>query len=143
MNFANWEITELLPNQNPYLKEVGESMYYCWVKRATGGKTIDTECSLRFYFTGEILRDAWTWEDIRLYLQDKGFVLEVLYVDDFLKSLKKAHDPDKEYLDWHYRYRETKNMDNFHSSSNTYSTYEEAREVGVLEVLSLIKQNTK
>lgn len=69
-NHANWELTQLLPEINPYQQDNGETMYFSWID-FEGKLAIDSHSSIRFYTNGKILRDAWSWESIRLYLESK------------------------------------------------------------------------
>ena len=94
-NFADWEITQLLP-KNPYL---------------------------------EYDSTSWTWEDIRLYLAEKGYIINVI--------------SDNNGIFFQYYYIEkTKIGDmikiNIERSSNDYSTYEKARKECIIQCLNLI-----
>lgn len=65
-NFANWELTQLLPKTNPNHTE------YSWYNKGNGVflKSSDDAWSENQEYLEpkyEYNRDAWTWEDVRLY----------------------------------------------------------------------------
>jgi hypothetical protein len=72
-NYADWELTQLLPTTNLYSDtdewveiENEDGIFYILESQIE-----DEDCC------GSTIRDAWTWEDIRLYLLDKGFEIEI------------------------------------------------------------------
>lgn len=150
-NFANWEITQLLPNTNPFLlnRSELENQFNVWEKPESFSilypywndrKYLDFGYLLQYseqldieshYQHSKFLRDVWTWEDIRLYLKEKGFIITINYwnkeiSDDFNKGKRYSiiinkdgnsiNDNHKEYFD----------------------TYEEAREYSIIHCFNII-----
>jgi hypothetical protein len=91
-NYANWEITQLLPEINPYLPKIEycEKQFNSWENKE---KLLLPYWNDRGYidcgivqYKGEISsyyqhsnkdRDVWSFEDIRLYLESKGFSINI------------------------------------------------------------------
>ncbi len=121
-NFANWEITQLLPEKNPYSdfdyrgvwkskKEIAPSKYYSNL----GGD----------YEYDDGIRDAWSWEDIRLYLLSKGYIIDIIYV----------MDREGEQLQWYFKVLTISTYET-DEDFTYYSTYEECREAAILFILN-------
>lgn len=130
-NYANWEITQLLPEINPYKSE-----FFCeqqdWY--------LDIEQTDRFIHLGEypdteyeFIRNAWSWEDIRLYLlsQEIEFFIDTYYGYDkkqyyFVVEIGKYDTSDYEYYDSEVH-------------DWLFDDYEEAREEAIKYCLTKIK----
>jgi len=117
-NFANWEITQLLPEKNPYSdldykgvwkskKEIVPSKYYSNL----GGD----------YEYDDGIRDAWSWEDIRLYLLSKGYEYLIEH------GSKNTYD---------ITFRGKKSG----CIRGGYNTYEECREAAILFTLNELQK---
>ena len=131
-NYANWELTQLLPEINPYQQDNGETMYFSWID-FEGKLAVDSHSSIRFYANGKILRDAWNFEDIRLYLlsQEIEFFMDTYYGYDkkqyyFVAEIGKYGTDiyeyyDSEVHDW------------------LFDDYEQAREEAIKYCLTKIK----
>lgn len=120
-NFANWKITQLLPEGNPYVdfdyravwastKEIVPSKYYC---NLSGNYDYDNG-----------IRDVWTWEDIRLYLLEKGYELEIIFEID-IEGNQRLY-----YYNIHFFNSLDEEID-----QTMYHSYEEAREAGYIYLL--------
>ncbi len=117
--FAKWELTQLLPFENPY-KSTELCEQQDWY--------LDEEETNRFIHLGEapnndytFLRNAWSWEDIRLYLLSKGLAYTI-HISERKKDLLHV-----EFV--------------FHVNGVEYGTYEEARIEAIKQCLSMIKEN--
>lgn len=69
-NYANWELTQLLPQINPYGTD------YHWIKPYPDSSFEKLTLAYHSKLSANQLcieRNAWTWEEIRLYLESKGF----------------------------------------------------------------------
>lgn len=124
-NYADWEITSLLPEINLYNKD------YCWYgkkddKMSVGLKylsEINSNPSNSNLFLESIKnRDAWTWEDIRLYLKSKRY--EILIGSAAITYIATIQG-------------------NVSIILTGFNTYEEARREAIIYCLNLIKENEK
>lgn len=86
-NFASWELTQMLPEINPY-QFIEDDDYPNSHKFKMKWYNIDDIITIQPSNSGlfdrgfDYLRDAWTWEDIRLYLEERGYILKISpYVD--------------------------------------------------------------
>ena len=87
-----FETTKLLPEINPYINEVDRrlDMYKIWVSYK--GK-IYTTWSFEQALMEVFVKDTWSFEDIRLYLREKGYefyVTTVKFKNDSSKTEYKA-----------------------------------------------------
>ena len=136
-NFADYELTQFLPEKNPF----GLLNKWCVEKEITElkkdgyGKPMlcdDWDTDEFFYEQFRLLRDAWTWEDIRLYLKDKGFVFNIIAVVDDTDNLEI---PCQILYTWNiiklHVFEETESYDYVDS-------YEEARREAIIYCLNLI-----
>jgi hypothetical protein len=118
-NFADWEITELLPKKNPYKTD------YFWRyfdDNNKNNKNFD-KCFVTRFQHFYYIQDAWTWEDIRLYLEDKFY---------FININKTFHDSEPMYL-WSIT------CELYTTFIYEKSTYEQARKEAIIYCLKLIK----
>ena len=142
-NFANWEITQLLPENNPYLlindvqvpDEIDAKAAWCSIEEESwDNKDLTIQLSLSYCETDVFayLRDAWTYEDIRLYLESKGYIITVYpYVDDVT-----VDEPQYQIL---YTYEVLKDFET-NEDFTYYHTYEEARNEAIIYCLNLINK---
>jgi len=121
-NYANWELTQLLPEINPYKSElfVEQQDWY-----------LDIEQTDRFIHLGEypdteyeFIRNAWSWEDIRLYLESKGFSININHY--VLQDIP-------------YWCHVVNSIDRNSQDIGKFDTYEEAREEAIKYCLTKIK----
>lgn len=120
-NYVNWEITQLLPD-NPHFIW-GQSLV--WINE----KELDVHLSYS-NLSGEMvendyLREGWTWEDLRIFLEIKGFWISY------------EHNPYDEDVSW---YVCVNNNDNrIHSTKlELEKSYEIAREKAIKYCLGLL-----
>lgn len=125
-NFADWEITQFLPETNPY-----QFFEYLWVKEDR-----ESEIELIIEYSDEYIkiRDAWTWEDIRLYLSSKGFVFTVWEYD---KEYEDTDNRPKHYFGFIILIGD--NYSSVNNDDKWYFSYEEARKAAIIYCLNLIK----
>ncbi len=92
-NFADWVLTQLLPEINPY-SNINE-----WVEMedediiyVLESEIEDEDCC------GTTIRDAWTWEDIRLYLLKNNYyiVIDIKEVENEIKYESIVYTKDKD-----------------------------------------------
>jgi hypothetical protein len=75
-NFLPFEICEMLPKENPFLKQ--NHKHYCFVKSSAGNPVLKWDFRLSSSRkTGEYLRDAWTIIDAITWLEKQNFFVEV------------------------------------------------------------------
>lgn len=133
-NFVSWEITQMLPKFNPYqttdmraLRWVILPKYYNFPSFTQYTEYLQ----LRYNSKDKDWKDAWTFEDVRLYLKEKGYILtqtidtnDINYhcVDVFL-----FEDGYEGYLELSFR----------------DSTFEKAREEAIKYCLNLINNESK
>lgn len=107
-NYADWKITQMLPNNNPYNTQVFWNYYA-------------GNYSLSHTKWNTYVRDGWTWEDIRLYLESEGYYLcRNMNTEDINKGLVNVWKNEKEY------------------KSFLEDSYEEARREAIKHCLKLI-----
>jgi hypothetical protein len=120
LNYANLELTQLLPKYNPYFS-------FCYIV-----KDVLDNIKLRYNqleIGDTVLRSAWSWEEIRLYLKDKGFY----YSQVFTYSEKACY----------FRVMRLKEGEFYEEHSgigDTEITYEKARLEAIKYCLNLIKE---
>lgn len=143
-NFANWELTQLLPEENPYKliddvqipDEIDARAAWCSIEEESWeNKDLTIQLSLSYCETDvfNCLRDAWAYEDIRLYLESKGYIITVYpYVDDVT-----VDEPQYQIL---YTYEVLKDYET-DIDFTYYNTYEEARNEAIMYCLNLINTN--
>lgn len=125
--YANWVITCLLPkNTNPEVA-IDEQGYIQTIK----------DC--RAFLNDYQWKYAWDWEDIRLYLLNKGYIINIEYVaypnkgytaeiHDIVASISFYYDT---YEDWNYDDGE----------EYIFQTYEKARKLAIKYCLELINKD--
>lgn len=140
-NYASWELTQLLPENNP--NSIGYDWYYLVPHETDISPYYELSYDGKFsgftYKESKYIRDAWTWEDIRLYLESKGFAYQV-DVSRLIENNKhhatvvwlNEFNDDPEFSS----YRRLEGLNNFDS-------YEEAREGAILYCLEKIKESEK
>lgn len=113
-NYADWEITSLLPLNN---------INYNLLIKNDNNIVKQKENK---YYSDDKFKKVWSWEDIRLYLKEKGFQIEIdnynianIYSEILFTKLYKS------------LYQEP------------FNTYEEARREAIIYCLNLIKENEK
>lgn len=92
-NYVSWDITQLLPDINPYYAETNAEWWGMYDKPKYGTfnrpPSIEELKDIRLKMPSQdysiiketktqgrmFLKRAWTWEDVRLYLESKGFRL--------------------------------------------------------------------
>lgn len=129
-NFVSWEITQLLPENNPYsnLDEWVEieddnldEVYYKLKSELT-----ENECAIT-------IRSAWTYDDVRLYLLSKGYYVDIMRFQNNPKYPKLLFNLDIIFNDkWTDKWWLNDNI-------RWFETYEEIREYGIKFCLNLIK----
>lgn len=121
-NFANWELTQLLPEINPY-SNIDE-----WVEIEDDDIVymLESEIEDEDYY-GITVRDAWTLEDIRLYLKEKDFI--ICYSSD-----------TKDCNAFIYRYNFDSDMF-LNNKEEIRGNYEEVREKAIVYCLNLINND--
>lgn len=120
-NFLNWELTQLLPEENPYLSK--NHKYYCFVENYSGNRLLKWDVRITgSRKTGTYLRDAWAYEDVRLYLKEKGYKFVEVPARNGLYQIWY-----KDEMIWDF-YKDT---------------YEEAREAGIKYCLELINKKNE
>lgn len=119
-NFADWELTQLLPFK-----------IYNVDNCITDNNEVFNSDKLGSIYEPEYKKTlpAWTWEDIRLYLKEKGYEF---FIRRF-NSRPKFHDKP-----YHCEISINGEWDN--DFDFWYSTYEEARRKAIKYCLSLIKE---
>lgn len=71
-NFADWEMTQLLPEKEPYTK--GREAFFYW--EIEGEKVIATfEGAFKLSDNPKVLSDVWGFREIMDYLNNKGYYL--------------------------------------------------------------------
>lgn len=151
-NFANWDLTQLLPEQNPYKQKELPNYWWGMYKKSLFDGFIKSPENYEDYFDfrlqayegdfgkiketkhqgRKLLRDAWTYEDIRLYLESKGYIITVYpYVDDVT-----VDEPQYQIL---YSYEVLKDFEE-EVDFTYYHTYEEARNEAIIYCLNLINK---
>ena len=148
-NFADWKLTQLLPKNNP--NEIGYRWYNEGINICL--KLQDDACSenqnhlIPKYIYN---RDAYTWEDIRLYLLSKGFEVFVSRIDEGRYEVRLRFPECTE------GYHVGELLKPFPASDDDswidkpspleykeFSTYEEAREEGIKWCLTMLKNNNE
>ena len=131
-NYADWELTQLLPEINPYpiIDEWVEIENEDGIFYILESQIEDEDCC------GSTIKDAWSWEDIRLYLLDKGFVISIHYwgSEHLTKYCSKTL----------YTICIMKNGLSFiEDYKDSFNTYEEARKEAIIYCLNLINNDKK
>lgn len=138
-NFVDWEITQLLPEYNSYslINWIWyDSEYFLDFKEKE-----NLEPELEYYYcihkASEVrIKDAWTFEDVRLYLKEKGF--EICLDKANLMAVQRLGVPNK----WKMKIlhnTEYVELDNSYKHK-FYDTYEEARREAIKYCLTLINK---
>ena len=138
-NFADWELTQLLPEKNHH------NMNMVWFylvphklsPKKIGGDTMLPEPFFEVshnsqkysefnYESSEIIRDAWTFDDIRLYLLSKNYKVQEIspQFGYSVFTTSQLRDDNR----W------------VHIHSKRCDTYEEARRESIIYCLKLINQ---
>lgn len=146
-NYANWELTQLLPEINPYLPRIEhcEKQFNHWENKE---KLLLPYWNDRGYidcgivqYKGEIssyyqhsskYRDVWSFEDIRLYLESKGYFIsiDILYfnINHYYVDIYEQNKVFSDSSTW------------LHSKRlEVYDSYEQAREEAIKYCLTKIK----
>ena len=111
-NFANWKITELLPdNKHSYFTDV-------YINPESKCATIDDLYGIEN--SESYTKLAWSWEDIRLYLKENGYSVNI-------NSGIYGYDTTIFNDDDNFRY--------------IFDSYEEARIEGIKYCLKLINKS--
>jgi hypothetical protein len=129
-NFANWEITEMLPRNN-------ENLVAVW-RCLEGTFYIHTLTNNEHYsnFKTYYKRDAWTWEDIRLYLESKDYYISIS------RNLNRTWDSTVFIGNISYTYDIYKTWNNDDMTyTYEFETYEEAREEAIKYCLNKINKD--
>jgi hypothetical protein len=124
-NFADFELTLLLPNIK-YTNLWDNFTGWCWCKED------EEEIELKEHYSDEyeLLAFAWTWEDIRLYLESKGYEMLIdCIVDDV--------DFTTQQVLYYYRILLNSTYE-IEEDFTYYNTYEEARRKTIIHCLNLI-----
>lgn len=139
-NYADWDLTSLLPENLISFPGV------FWYEDRDEDRVIYHESDIYDQLEGKTLdgfvqiSTAWSWEDIRVYLQNKGYIIVVKpYVDEF----ENEDDESIQQILWEYRlitHEPLEINDEFYSSDDYYHEYEEAREAAIRHCLKLIKE---
>ncbi len=139
-NFVDWELTKLLPKDNP------KSIDYVWfylVPHRLSPKTREGEGYLPtpyyeleyydhkhsgfIYESSEIVCDAWTWEDLRVYLVKRKIAVSII------RKTKKSG-----FECYRVTVEEVENGRYAIVSIDDYGSYEEARLKGYRNALALL-----
>jgi glycine cleavage system H lipoate-binding protein len=151
-NYADWELTQLLPESPQTLNKDNHSTVWLVKSIHTNGVFIyitdgvnDTLDSLSEDEEGSNIREAWTWEDIRLYLKSKGYIIEInTYITEDITKVAQSNY-DFVILDLNNMTDDFKGGFSadpiFSNSEETYMTYEEARINSIKYCLQKIKEN--
>jgi hypothetical protein len=150
-NYCNWELTQLLPETPPILNKDNNSTI--WIVKAsstlrefitiTDGRndTLDSIADDEDSNT----RQAWSWEDIRLYLEEQGFRVSIYLgvIDDsetsWVFDVKTEVDIEKDSSKGIYNYIKT--YHSFQYNTGWWKNYEECRIESIKYCLNVIKQN--
>lgn len=150
-NFADWDTTILFDNTNieNRCNNYNHTIYIVIDKNNNEYIVIlnDDAC----YSIDEYVKDynyvdsrkAISWEDIRLYLESKGFVIGIKIVDSMYKALLKKTQSQVYSFYWEV-YRIDANNEILHRQIpdiTTFKTYEETRREAIKYCLSLIKES--
>lgn len=156
-NYADWQLIQLLPikNDESEFKTTYDSIIITHENEILldDGKNIDLSDFTEKEFNGDLYaedadecrlnfksiyyRPVWSWEDIRLYLQSKDYLLSVLpYFDEELSDI----NGESTYL-YFYRLINLRNND-IVEDSEYFHTYEETRYEGIKYCLKLINSKT-
>jgi hypothetical protein len=135
-NYANWELTKLLPEAFNELaiwicsdKKVRvSSVALSWIKEKFG------EVWKQHY--KDHLKIAWDWEDIRIYLLDKGFEISIFPSDFRHDSAKKLYSVRIYVYESRINETDTILLEDFES-------YESARNTSINHCLNLIKHDER
>ena len=131
-NFADWEIIQFLPKNNTFSKELNwiwyDSEYFLYFEEK---QNLEPELSNyhNVYKAGEVrLKDAWTWEDIRLYLESKGYYLGRNFDTNSKNAIITV---------WYYK----EGDEGVEIREIISNSYEDARKQTIIYCLNLIKEN--
>lgn len=120
-NFADWELTQLLPEKHTF------SEWYIDSKN----NLINNSCINTFKDIFSTL-PVWSWEDIRLYLEERGYILKISpYVD--IVDEKSEEFQILYYFD--IIYSSTGECEN---DCTYYHSYEEVRKEAIIYCLNQI-----
>lgn len=115
-NFVDWEITKILPTKNPYNTQTFWNYYA-------------GNYSLSHTKWNTYVRDAWTFEDIRIYLENKSYYLS--------RNFNKSNNNNIVVDVW--RFEEW--YEGFLDISFKAYTYEKARNEAIKHCLKLINKD--
>lgn len=142
-NYANFEITSLLPNINPYKKLYPVTGYFNWIECLETSEVYIMEDCEPHESTHNILpNDVWTFEDIRKYLFDNKIVLNIepsirnnsLYYRICIVNFEKN--------ELYYIYNEEEDDCEYWSIYLLFDTYESARQYGLIHILTKLKNES-
>lgn len=134
-NFANWEVTKLLPDNPSFLsittkayifkdQGIGEGDFIVIFDSESSKSPDDYDCPYL---------QAWTWEDIRLYLEKHKMIV---CIDPFTDIVEEnTYQTLYTYCLFEIDVEEGLTLD-----FTYYTTYVEAREAGIIECLKIIKE---
>lgn len=121
-NYLNWELTQLLPERNHYYKASARKGIWLDINNKY---ILSSGNAISYNFT----RDAWIYEDVRLYLEERGY---------FLGREFSTYDKETTYINvWYF--------DDIHEGciikEITNISYEEARNEAIKYCLNEINND--
>lgn len=139
-NYASWELTQLLPEVNPNDKGYESQK---WYNDNRNGKIDMHLCQdaneINDYTVATVLaylRDAWTWEDIRLHLEN---------VDIYYHVYRGSEEDNygNIFHTYYYIVEKFSTGETYHNSClyEGFDTYEEAREAAIRYCLTEMEAN--